>query len=167
MNQDGHPAWRFISVKLIVRRLTCPSHASTKYPIRQILPSLPSPNELPVVITRAPGPRHIPGIPNISQAITARLRRTSPHSFSTEIPGYCRIFVIQHSSQRDDGRFSDMSTLVSNQRGVWRRGHSPPLGLTAGVFLCRRAVRRHRAEDNSARQGLGTSSTKASWMNIR
>ncbi|KAH9026763.1 hypothetical protein EDB85DRAFT_1868765, partial [Lactarius pseudohatsudake] len=60
MNKDGHPAWRFISVKhwdeyprgtwtirvsdtnakdrtgrSSVRRLTCPSHASTEYPIRQ------------------------------------------------------------------------------------------------------------------------------------
>ncbi|KAH8980359.1 hypothetical protein EDB86DRAFT_2835394 [Lactarius hatsudake] len=93
-----------------------------------------------------------------------------------------------HSSQRDrrdDGWLSDMSTLVSNQKWVFGRGHNPPLGLTAGVFLwaaLRRGLQyafrqwphaqctdvwntRASARDPLVRQGLGTGSTKASWMN--
>ncbi|KAH9027632.1 hypothetical protein EDB85DRAFT_106292 [Lactarius pseudohatsudake] len=78
-------------------------------------------------IARAPRPRHIPSIPNISQAITARLRArwTSPHSFSTAEPS-------SSSSAAPSGTMA---------------------GLAAGVFLCSRAVRRHRAEGYSAFPG--------------
>ncbi|KAH9180827.1 hypothetical protein EDB89DRAFT_1900606 [Lactarius sanguifluus] len=108
-------------------------------------------------ITRASRPRHIPSIPNISQAVTARLRarRTSPHSFSTEIPP--RILQnLLHPAQLPAGRWlvpGYVHAGLKPEVGVWHRGHNPPLGFTAGVFLCRRAVRRHRAEDYSALSG--------------
>ncbi|KAH9980967.1 peptidase S8/S53 domain-containing protein [Lactifluus volemus] len=46
----------------------------------------------------------------------------------------------------DEGWFSDMSTLVSNQKWVFgAAGIVILFGVLAGVFLCRRAVRRRRA----------------------
>ena len=61
----------------------------------------------------------------------------------------------------DEGWFSDMSTLVSNQRWVFgAAGLVLLFGLTAGIFLCRRAARRRRAGRYSALPGedlaLGT-----------
>jgi len=51
----------------------------------------------------------------------------------------------------DEGWFSDMSALVSNQRWVFgAAGVVGVFGILAGVFLCRRAVRRRRAGDYSA-----------------
>jgi kexin len=45
----------------------------------------------------------------------------------------------------DEGWFSDMSTLVSNQKWVFgAAGIVILFGLLAGVFLCRRALRRRR-----------------------
>jgi hypothetical protein len=62
----------------------------------------------------------------------------------------------------DEGWFSDMSTLVSNQRWVFGAASLVFIfGLTAGIFLCRRAVaRRRRAGQYNALPGedlaLGT-----------
>ncbi len=54
----------------------------------------------------------------------------------------------------DEGWFSDMSTLVSNQKWVFgAAGIVLLFGLVAGIFLCRRAARRRRAEHYSALPG--------------
>jgi kexin len=46
----------------------------------------------------------------------------------------------------DEGWFSDMSSLVSNQKWVFgAAGIVILFGILAGVFLCRRAVQRRRA----------------------
>jgi kexin len=46
----------------------------------------------------------------------------------------------------DEGWFSDMSALVSNQRWVFgAAGVVVLFGILAGIFLCRRAARRRRA----------------------
>ena len=61
----------------------------------------------------------------------------------------------------DEGWFSDMSTLVANQRWVFgAAGLVFIFGLVAGIFLCRRAAQRRRAGQYNALPGddlaLGT-----------
>jgi len=49
----------------------------------------------------------------------------------------------------DEGWFSDMSALVSNQKWVFgAAGLVVMFGILAGVFLCRRAARRRRAAEH-------------------
>jgi len=54
----------------------------------------------------------------------------------------------------DEGWFSDMSALVSNQKWVFgAAGVVAVFGILAGIFLCRRAVLRRRGEHYSALPG--------------
>ncbi len=71
-----------------------------------------------------------------------------PSSTSSPVPSASGSMV----PTADEGWFSDMSTLVSNQKWVFgAAGIVLLFGLTAGIFLCRRAARRRRrAEDYSA-----------------
>ncbi|KAH9027638.1 hypothetical protein EDB85DRAFT_1974629, partial [Lactarius pseudohatsudake] len=140
MNKDGHPAWRFISVKhwddaedrtgrSSVRRLTRPPHATAS-------------GDRPSTVTKA-HPQHTEHRPGNHGKAEGGADNPS--------------FVLNGDSAEDTAEPSSSSSTAPSGTmadvGVWRRGHRPPLGLTAGVFLGRRAVRRHRAEDYSALSG--------------
>ncbi|KAI9446169.1 peptidase S8/S53 domain-containing protein [Lactarius indigo] len=130
----------------------------------KVLPSLPSPNE-PVVgdhpstTTKAhPKPtEHLPGDHGEAEGEADKPAfetgdptedTAEPTSSSSTAPSGTMV------PTADEGWFSDMSTLVSNQRWVFgAAGLVFLFGLTAGVFLCRRAARRRRAEDYSALPG--------------
>jgi kexin len=133
----------------------------------KVLPSLPSPNEPvngdhPSTTTKAhPKPtEHLPGNHGEAQgeadkpAFDNGDSSAEPSSSST-VPSGTMV------PTADEGWFSDMSTLVSNQRWVFgAAGLVFIFGLTAGIFLCRRAARRRRAGQYNALPGedlaLGT-----------
>ncbi|KAH8980370.1 peptidase S8/S53 domain-containing protein [Lactarius hatsudake] len=177
-NKDGYPAWRFMSVKHwdedprgewtirvsdIGAKDRTDASIAREYEISlfdKVLPSLPSPNEPPVgdhpsTTTKAhPKPtEHLPGNhgeaegeadkPAFENGDTAE-----PTSSPSATPSGSMV------PTADEGWFSDMSTLVANQRWVFgAAGIVFLFGLTAGIFLCRRAARRRRAEDYSALPG--------------
>ncbi|KAH9180835.1 hypothetical protein EDB89DRAFT_2062503 [Lactarius sanguifluus] len=159
MNKDGHHAWRFISIKhwdeYSLRRLTRPSHASL---FDKILHSFPGPNELPVgdhpSTTTKAHPKHTEHLPGNHGNAEGEVDKPSFVLNGDPAKDTAEPSSSSSTALRDDSWFLDMSTLISNQRWVFGgRGHSPPLGLTAGVFLCRRAVWCHCAEDYSTLSG--------------
>ncbi|KAH8986918.1 peptidase S8/S53 domain-containing protein [Lactarius deliciosus] len=127
----------------------------------KVLPSLPSPNEPPVgdhpsATTKAhPKPtEHLPGNHGEAEGEADKPAfengdpAAEPSSSSSATPSGSMV------PTADEGWFSDMSTLVANQRWVFgAAGVVFLFGLTAGIFLCRRAARRRRAEDYSALPG--------------
>ncbi|KAH9011053.1 hypothetical protein EDB84DRAFT_1541210, partial [Lactarius hengduanensis] len=151
MNKDGHPAWRFIisdndaedrTGRSSVRRLTRPPHATAS-------------GDHPSTVTKA-HPKHTE-------------HRPGNHG-KAEGGADSPSFVLNGDPAEDTAEPSSSSSTAPSgtmaEVGVWRRGHRPPLGLTAGVFLCRRAVRRHRAEDYSALSGndlMLSALTRGGW----
>lgn len=120
----------------------------------KVLPSLPSANESvgdhPSTTTKAhPKPtEHLPG--NHGEA-EGEADKPAFDNGDTADPSSSSGTMVPTA---DEGWFADMSSLVSNQKWVFgAAGIVLLFGLAAGIFLCRRAAHRRRAEDYSALPG--------------
>ncbi|KAH9958323.1 peptidase S8/S53 domain-containing protein [Russula dissimulans] len=121
----------------------------------KLLPSVKSPNSPPVSAhptttaskVHAKPTQHLPGNhgeaegeadkPAFDSSEDATKPSTNATASGTMIP------------TADEGWFSDMSALVSNQKWVFgAAGVVLIFGMLAGVFLCRRALRRRRAGEH-------------------
>ena len=106
----------------------------------KVLPSLPSLNSPPVEHPSSstskvhPKPTdHLPGDHGEAEGEAHKPAFDDSHPTGTMVP------------TADEGWFSDMSALVSNQKWVFgAAGIVALFGILAGVFLCRRAARRRR-----------------------
>ncbi|KAI9511112.1 peptidase S8/S53 domain-containing protein [Russula earlei] len=131
----------------------------------KLLPSLPSPNgpsgdndESPSSTTKVhPKPTdHLPGDHGETEgeADKPAFHDDHPANDATK-PSITATASATMIPTADEGWFSDMSTLVSNQKWVFGAASIVIMfGIAAGIFLCRRSLRRRRpAEHYSALPG--------------
>jgi kexin len=106
----------------------------------KVLPTIPNTNSPPAEDPSStskvhPKPtEHLPGDHGEAEGEADKPAFDDSHPSGTMVP------------TADEGWFSDMSALVSNQKWVFgAAGIVALFGILAGVFLCRRAARRRRA----------------------